>query len=205
MASTHIVAVILLAGFLPGAKADCWIDRYVQSINHISAASFRSTVITPVFPLSSPTLRNGNETCDGLSSLARALIGLAFCTYHRLSTRITILPRATPVPLHFILTLNFFPHPYSTQPVLVFLAILFGLFFYRRRRNNRANLAFIQQSQPGSGAAAYGGAGGPPPFPPQYPAPTHNGFNSPYNYDPSSGFAPVRGPFLILFSSLLSY
>jgi len=73
------------------------------------------------------------------------------------------------------------------------------LFAYRRRRNRRANLAYIQQVQPGSGAAAYGspynGAGGPPPFSPQYPPPTHNGVNYPYNYDPSSGFAPVRGHF----------
>ena len=34
--STHIFAVVLLAGFLPGAKANCWIDKYVyQSQSHI--------------------------------------------------------------------------------------------------------------------------------------------------------------------------
>jgi hypothetical protein len=69
------------------------------------------------------------------------------------------------------------------------------MFAYRRRRNRRANLAYIQQVQPGTGGV-YNGAGGPPPFTPQYPPPAHNGLNYPYNYDPSSGFAPVRGLFL---------
>ncbi|KAI0275761.1 hypothetical protein BGY98DRAFT_38741 [Russula aff. rugulosa BPL654] len=122
--STQIVAIILLAGFLPGAKANCYIDN------------------------------NGYETCDGLSNLARALIGVAF--------------------------------------FLAFLGILFSMFAYRRRRNRRANLAYIQQVQPGTGGV-YNGAGGPPPFTPQYPPPAHNGLNYPYNYDPSSGFAPPSG------------
>jgi hypothetical protein len=88
------------------------------------------------------------------------------------------------------------PPTTTTQSVLVFLSVIFTLFAYRRRRNRRANLAYIQQTQPGSGAAAlgspYSGAGGSPPFAPQYPPPTHNG-NYPYNYNPNSGFAPVRG------------
>jgi hypothetical protein len=29
MASSHIAVLILLSGFLPGAKADCWVDEYV--------------------------------------------------------------------------------------------------------------------------------------------------------------------------------
>jgi hypothetical protein len=122
-AFTRILAVTLLASLLPGVRADCWIDD------------------------------NGYETCDGLSDLARALIGLAF--------------------------------------FIVFLIVIFSLFAFRRRRNRRANLAYIQQSQPGSGAAAYGSPyGGPAPFVPQYPPPAHNGLNSPYIYDPSTGFAP---------------
>ncbi|KAF8489516.1 hypothetical protein F5888DRAFT_1160065 [Russula emetica] len=137
--STRIVAVILLAGFLPGAKADCWVDE-----------------------------NTNEETCDGLSNLARALIGLAF--------------------------------------FLVFLGVIFSLFAFRRRRNRQANLAYIQQTRQGSGGASYGspystGAGGPPPFAPQYPPPTHNGVNYPYNYDPASGFAPVpfrSGPAAVL-------
>lgn len=32
IAPTH---VIFLAGFLPGAKADCWVDRYVYRSSHI--------------------------------------------------------------------------------------------------------------------------------------------------------------------------
>ncbi|KAN0114162.1 hypothetical protein V8E52_006960 [Russula decolorans] len=127
MASSHIAVLILLSGFLPGAKADCWVDE-----------------------------NTNEETCDGLSNLARVLIGLAF--------------------------------------FLVFLSVIFTIFAIRRRRSRRANLAYIHQTQPGSGGAAFGtpysGTDGPPPFTPQYPPPSHNGANYPYNYDPSSGFAP---------------
>jgi hypothetical protein len=82
--STHIVAVILLAGFLPGAKADCWVDEYVYQKPHIRGlirAQLNCLIFLLLLPLND--LRNTNEeTCDGLSNVARALIGLAFCTYH---------------------------------------------------------------------------------------------------------------------------
>lgn len=160
------------------------------------------------FPPHLNDLSNGYETCDGLSNLARALIGLAFCTYHPIDQHHKFsFPRsiccAPSTPLTQQLTNSIFPDPNSgrppqTKPVLVFLGILFSLFTYRRRRNRRANLAYIQQVQPGTGAA-YNGAGGPPPFAPQYPPPAHNGLNYPYNYDPSSGFAPVRDEIFPIF------
>ena len=46
------------------------------------------------FPPPLNDLRNGDQTCDGLSSLARALIGLAFCTYHPIN------PQPTFIHLH---------------------------------------------------------------------------------------------------------
>lgn len=70
--------------------------------------------------------------------------------------------------------------------------MIFGLFAYRRRRTRQANLAYIQQTERGSGYAYGSPYGGPTPFSPQYPPPAHNGLNSPYFYDPASGFAPVR-------------
>jgi hypothetical protein len=85
---------------------------------------------------------------------------------------------------------------HAPQPVLVVLGIILTVFAVRRRRNRQANLAYIQQTQPGTGAmygSPYNTAGGPPPFVPQYPPPAHNGVDSPYVYNPSSGFAPVRG------------
>jgi hypothetical protein len=86
VASSHIIAIILLASLLPGAKADCWVDTYVYLSNHISAALFiLLNLITLSFFSSPQHFRNtGDETCDGLSNLARALIGLAFCTYHHI-------------------------------------------------------------------------------------------------------------------------
>ena len=87
---------------------------------------------------------------------------------------------------------------HAPQPVLVALGLILTLFAFRRRRNRRANLAYIQQTQPGTGAmygSPYNTAGGPPPFVPQYPPPAHNGVDSPYAYNPSSGFALVRGHF----------
>ena len=80
IASARIVAVILLASFLPGAKATCWIDKYVISTNHISICGLFPLNLNSLFSLLND-LSNGNETCDGLSDLARALIGLAFCAY----------------------------------------------------------------------------------------------------------------------------
>jgi hypothetical protein len=134
------------------------------------------------------------------------------------STRFTSqIPRSTSINnlLHFqTLTQISFPDPISwlsppqptTQSVLVFLSVIFTIFAIRRRRSRRANLAYIHQTQPGSGGAAFGtpysGTDGPPPFTPQYPPPSHNGANYPYNYDPSSGFAPVRGHFPTIVSSL---
>ena len=83
----------------------------------------------------------------------------------------------------------------SLRPaVLVLLAVIFTMYAYRRRRVRQSHLAYVQQAQQGSGSAygPYGSPGGPPPFSPQYPPPTHNGLNSPYFYDPTTGFAPVR-------------
>ena len=37
-ASARIIAAVLLAGFLPGVKADCWIDSYVLTIPFLSVA-----------------------------------------------------------------------------------------------------------------------------------------------------------------------
>jgi hypothetical protein len=69
-------------------------------------------------------------------------------------------------------------------------------------------MAYVHQAHRGSGAGyggpQYGSAGGPPPFAPQYPPPAHNGLNSPYVYDPSSGFAQVRGDLLFLLSKYLT-
>jgi hypothetical protein len=63
--------------------------------------------------------RTGDETCDGLSNLARALIGLAFCTlrYHHpidATHIITKFPRVTStLYLLHLLTQIFFPDPNS--------------------------------------------------------------------------------------------
>ena len=45
----------------------------------------------------------------------------------------------------------------------------------------------------------YGPGGAPPPFSPQYPPPAHSGLDSPYNYDPTAGFAPVRVILVFIF------
>jgi hypothetical protein len=98
IASPHFVAVILLAGFLPGAKADCWVDdRYVYQSTTYPRPSHSAQLNPPHLFLN---LRNGVETCDGLSNLARAMIGLAFCTYHPIDPHHKIPPRY----LHLFIT-----------------------------------------------------------------------------------------------------
>ena len=127
---------------------------------------------------------NGVEYCDGLSALARAMIGLALCMYR---------PHHLPLPL---LTRPELPtigrRLASHRPaVLVLLAAIFTMYVYRRRRVRQSHLAYTQRGS-ASAYGPYGSPGGPPPFSPQYPPPAHNGLNSPYFYDPATGFAPVR-------------
>ena len=57
------------------------LDRLVR-IYVITCPQLNSTQLDLFFfSFSYHDLRNGYETCDGLSDLARALIGLAFCMY----------------------------------------------------------------------------------------------------------------------------
>lgn len=64
------------------------LGRQVRSIYQITyprAPFILLNLITSSFSSSQQHFRDtGDETCDGLSNLARALIGLAFCTYHRI-------------------------------------------------------------------------------------------------------------------------
>jgi hypothetical protein len=52
-AFTRIFAVTLLAGFLPGVKADCWRDRFVY-LSHIRGGIFAFNLIYSSFPLTAP-------------------------------------------------------------------------------------------------------------------------------------------------------
>jgi hypothetical protein len=55
--SSHIIVVIFLAGFLPGAKADCWVDTYVHLIkSHIRRLIRSAQLDHLIFLLLSTTL-----------------------------------------------------------------------------------------------------------------------------------------------------
>ena len=92
------------------------------------------------------------------------------------------------------------PTLYPTQtrdlaPVVAFLAAAFTFSYCWKQRKRRAEQALAQQTQRGGGAtyrSQYSSAGGPRLFAPQAPPPVHNGLNSPYIYDTTPGFAPVR-------------
>ena len=57
VASSHIVAVILLSSFLPGAKADCWVDTYVYlSKSHLRGLVHSAQLVHLIIFLISPTL-----------------------------------------------------------------------------------------------------------------------------------------------------
>jgi hypothetical protein len=77
-ASTGIFAATLLAGFLPGVKADCWQDSYVYLFHHIRRLPL-STQLDLFF--SSYHLRDGSRTCDGIGALTYIMIGFATSNY----------------------------------------------------------------------------------------------------------------------------
>jgi hypothetical protein len=92
----------------------------IYQITYPRASFVLFNSITSSFSSSQRHFRNtGDETCDGLSNLARALIGLAICTYHRI-----VNPHHKIPPLYylhqFIIPTNtnstFFPDPEFGPP-----------------------------------------------------------------------------------------
>lgn len=87
------------------------------SINHLH---IRSLIL--LNSITSSTTYSNVETCDGLSNLARALIGLAFCTSHTVSsyqpTSSQISPAATPITsyIYYLLTLIFPRSEFGPSP-----------------------------------------------------------------------------------------
>src|SRR6266851_748587 len=71
VASARILAVTFLVSFLPGVRANCWIDAYV---------AIHTRALAPILTFS-PLSRSGDEVCDGLTDGARVGIGIAFCKY----------------------------------------------------------------------------------------------------------------------------
>lgn len=154
-----ILTATVLAGFIPGVAADCWIDAYVM----MHSCSFYKP-FTVVSNLSSYGDEECDDSVDGLSYTVRIIIGLSVCN--------------SPSPL--VDQSHSLTNPTPLPPAFVFFAILstFSLIVYRRRRAAQASLVYVQQAPQGRGGvngSPYGPNGGPPFAPPQNPAQTYNG------------------------------
>ncbi|KAI0296747.1 hypothetical protein B0F90DRAFT_1744784 [Multifurca ochricompacta] len=135
VALARFLTAIVFLAILPGVKADCWFEN------------------------------DGTEHCNGLSSAARAGIGLGFFL----------------VFLGLLAAILVHRRRQSAQANLIYVQ--------QSRPQGGGN------QQYGFGPGVGGGGGGGQGFygPPQYPPQAYNNGAIPYPYDPSTGFAPPAG------------